>query len=304
MTKRPKSLKSVADSPLNILNEARMIFRSHRKITLVVEGNSDRDLLTSLFMEHPIRFKVSNGKLRSLDMLEHLNRWPEKEKRGVYFLIDVDYDHLCNKILKNPNLIYSFYCTESEEFFFNDIEVFLINTNALKKLLINLHPSDKFDFADFIGKLERFSRQVGIIRAANEKLANKKTILDGVDLFEFISFNNSNPSNWDMNFDLESLRKRLLLSSPRKNDIDDLFEKANELGRTEPPWRLSRGHDVTKILKNFLLNHTQKYLLKEDTNGKQYALDVEVLLRVAVDTNDFLKTNVGVKILQILDEQT
>ncbi|WP_373747416.1 DUF4435 domain-containing protein [Neisseria dentiae] len=302
MTKRPKSLKAVADSPLNILNEARMLFRSHKKITLVVEGNADRDFLTPLFMERPIRFKASNGKLKSLDMLECLSKWPKDEKNGVYFLIDVDYDHLCNKIRKDPNLIYSFYCNESEKFFFNDIEVFLVNSNALKKLLINLHPGDEFNFYNFIEKLERFSRKIGIIRAANEKLANKETILDGVDLFDFVSFDNSNLSNWDMDFDSENLRKRLLLSSPRKNDIDDLFEKADELDRTEPPWRLSRGHDVTKILKNFLLHHTQKYLLKEDKSGKQYALDVEVLLRLAVDTNDFLKTNVGVKILQILDK--
>ena len=304
MIKPHKSLKDVAQSPTYIIDEAKLIFNSYKKITLVVEGETDRDLLVPFFIGKPIRFTESKGKDKSLNMLDLLNQKSEVEKRGIYFLIDVDYDYLCSRIKEDSNLIYSFYCTDTKTFFFNDIETFLVNSQALTKLLVNLHPKDNVDINDclrlLLPKLENFSREVGAIRAANEMLADKRTILDGVDLFEFISFNNSNLSNWNMSFDIENLRERLSSCSPRKSDIDDLFEKAYELKQTEPKWRLSRGHDVTEILKDFFLHHTKKYLLKEDRSGKKYASDIEVLLRIAAEEEEFLKTNVGTKILQLL----
>ena len=304
MIKPHKSLKDVAQSPTYIIDEAKLIFNSYKKITLVVEGETDKDLLVPFFIGKLIRFTESKGKDKSLNMLDLLNQKSEVEKRGIYFLIDVDYDYLCSRIKEDSNLIYSFYCTDTKTFFFNDIETFLVNSQALTKLLVNLHPKDNVDINDclrlLLPKLENFSREVGAIRAANEMLADRRTILDGVDLFEFISFNNSNLSNWNMSFDIENLRKRLSSCSPRKSDIDDLFEKAYELKQTEPKWRLSRGHDVTEILKDFFLHHTKKYLLKEDKSGKKYASDIEVLLRIAAEQEEFLKTNVGTKILKLL----
>lgn len=297
---KEKGISSFLDQTINL---AINLFKSKKIVSIIVEGSTDKDLLSGIFHEYiknnSVRFVSINGKQKVLDAIDKFNK-KKQASEGVFFLVDVDYDHLCNNLRVDSNLIYSFYCNFENKIFFNDMEIFLINTIALEKIIINLG-ADSVDFDLLRSNLEKFSREIGCLRAADNVLnLENKSILDGVDLFEFISF--SYEKEWSMSFDCEKLKSRLLASSPRKLDVDDLFNKSTELLNmyNYSSWILSRGHDVTRILEDFLINNTKKYVLKEDKHGRIYATNVEVLLRMSAEKQDFLKTNVGIRISDIL----
>lgn len=296
---KSRTLKQIAFSPSNIINTAIMNFKSKKRVSILVEGKKDQILLKSLFPKENINFPICDGKPNVLEALSYLNL-KYKNVMGIYFIVDVDFDFILGKIIDDPKLIYSFFCNLKKEFYFTDLENFLIydtNSNALNKLILNLEPNSEFDLDIIKEKLEQFSRKLGSYRAADEKLKTNKSILDGIDLFEFTSF--SNGEDWEMKFNEKELRNRLEASSPRKLDIDELFTEAEKFNTDCNYGELSQGHDLSKLLKIFLENNTKGSLIKRNWEN---ADDIESMLRMCVDSNTFLQTNVGNKITNILSE--
>lgn len=294
---KKKTLKQIASSPSYNINNAIMQFRSKNLISIFVEGKKDQILFKTTFPNDNIAFPVCDGKGNVIDALNCLNKM-NKDILGIYFIVDVDFDFILGKIIDDPKLIYSFFCNSKRELYFNDLENFLIynrDSNSLNKIVLNLEPTYEFDLNLIQDKLELFSRILGSYRAADEKLNGEKSILDGIDLFEFISF--PNKEDWQMNFNEDALRNRLETSSPRKLDIEDLFSEAKKLNESCKYGELSKGHDLSKLLKIFLENNTKGHLIKR--NWKT-ADDIEAMLRMSMDTNSFLQTNVGKKIKNIL----
>ena len=123
-TRQPDFIRSNVNLAINL-------FRSKKIITIFVEGEKDKCLLMSCFIEQKIRFVPMEGKKYVIDAMRIFKRQGQAVS-GIFFLVDVDYDYLLNKLdEEEKNLMYSFYCTESKRFFFNDIEAFLVNTNSL-----------------------------------------------------------------------------------------------------------------------------------------------------------------------------
>lgn len=294
-----RTIKQIAFSPSNIVNSAIMLFKSKGYISILVEGKKDETLLKSIFSDKKVKFPICNGKPRVIESLEYLNR-THKNMQGVYFLVDVDFDFILNNIINDDKLIYSFFCKIEDKLYFNDIESFIVfnnEFNAINKLILNLGEKYDFDSEEIKNKLELFSRKLGAYRAADEKLKNDKSILDGVDLFEFASFSKTEGWDWEMIFNENELKTRLENSSPRKLDIDELFNEAQLLYESCKYGELSQGHDLCRILKKFLIENTKGHLLKKHW---ETADDVEAMLRMCIDANSFLKTNVGKNIISIL----
>ncbi len=293
-TRQPDFIRSNVNLAINL-------FRSKKIITIFVEGEKDKCLLMSCFIEQKIRFVPMEGKKYVIDAMRIFKRQGQAVS-GIFFLVDVDYDYLLNKLdEEEKNLMYSFYCTESKRFFFNDIEAFLVNTNSLLKVIINLKLEgfEKLDYNELRQYLMCSAGKIGSIRAADEKLQvypSDKSILDGLDLFEFISFDYK--ETWDMVLDEKELKNRLNNSSPRKLDIDELFSTAKKLFESHKDnlWKLARGHDVTLILKDFLIRNLNARILRNDSDANH----LEALLRMSIDKEDFLKTNVGKKLLSLI----
>ncbi|HHT7865392.1 DUF4435 domain-containing protein [Pasteurella multocida] len=291
-----RTIREISENPKSIINSAIMAFKSYKKISVLVEGVSDKELLSSIF-NNKIFFRECRGKKNVIKCYEFLKSINSKQI-GIYFLIDTDFDSLLGRIKNDDLIIYAFYCNNEKKFYFNDIENFLIHGEgslALEKLFFNLGPVIEYvDLLIVKDKLEKFSRILGSFRASDAKLKcydYQHSILDGVNLFDFVNFTYT--PEWDMDFKYEDLRDRLNLSSPRKNDIEELFSEAENFRKVCCKWELSHGHDLSKILKEFLINNTKGKLIKKETED---ASDIELMLRISLEKEVFLQTNVGKKL--------
>lgn len=270
------------------LNNALGLYRSQKKITVFVEGKTDKEFFVNFINnESPIIFTPLHGKVNVINFLDLYLK--EKKYDGCsLFIVDVDYDYLSSKLRRHKELIYSFYCTKENKIFYNDIESYLI-INYFDKVYRFLEPTSEIN--DVINSIERYTRIIGKFRAADDILnCNDISIIDGVDLFEFIEFDDH---SWNIVFNELEFKQRLEESSPRKLDIDDLFDKANELDKSVDFWRLSRGHDISKIVHEFFIRHTKNYLLKEERNGRIISPNLEMIFRISSEKSDFWETNVG-----------
>ncbi|WGE65098.1 hypothetical protein NYR76_09525 [Actinobacillus equuli subsp. equuli] len=269
------------------LNSTLGLYRSHKKTTVFVEGITDKEFFVNFLDDGMlINFVPLQGKENIMDFLVIYIK-ERKYKGCAIFIVDVDYDYICSRLKRHEDLVYSFYCSEKDKMFFNDIESYLI-INYFNKVYQLLRP--KSEICDVIKSIEIFSRRIGKFRAADEILNTQNTsIIDGVNLFEFVSFSDN---DWNMVFNESEFRNRLEACSPRKLDIDELFSKANELDKSVDKWFLSRGHDIAKIVHEFFLRNTEKYSSKEES-------DLEVIFRISSEKVDFWETNVGKKLLSI-----
>lgn len=278
-----RSLRSYKDNPQHILSTALSIFRSKNTKTIFVEGVCDKRFLSQwLHDETKIRFDVLDGKDLVIKTFKKYQEDTYRKYDNVFFIADVDYDIISNrKLLEHKNFIYNAYCPTTKTLFFNDLECFLINTSAFKKILINLD-FDAASIESTTNKLEKASRIPGSLRAADEILQKEfglsNSILNGFEIDAF--FNGKNIA-----FNESELYTALPRWSNYDYHVDDLITKAEELRKAiTSPWFLSRGHDITKMIELYLL----------DAGHKGYTSSkIELMLRLACDKQDFASSPMG-----------
>lgn len=286
-----KSMKSYKTDFKAIFTKICGISRGKNKLKIiVVEGIDDKRFLSPYFDEEDnIEFIPAEGKEIVMQLY---NKFKEKnffDKDSYFFYVDLDYDLIHEKIslIKNDKFICNVYCFNDNQYFFNDLESFLVNTSALKKLLSSFdQPNSTKDVNDLKVKLELASRAIGKYRAADviviKEQGLQSSVLDGLKL--------------DTYFDVEAfciLNKKLESEIPnwsrQKLSVEDLIVKANELNNTySQQWALSRGHDITKLLELYLSYKTKKNNITQAR--------IEEVLRVACEKIDFEKTPMYKKI--------
>lgn len=285
-----RSMRTYRTDPSAIFNKICGISRGRNELKiLAVEGDGDKRFLSQYFDEEDnLEFIPTYGKEI---LIQVYNKFRDKKflnKDSYFFCVDLDYDIIHNKLelIQNNNFLCNVYCLNSNKYFFNDLESFLVNTSALKKLLSSFdQPHSKKDMNDLNGKLEQASRAVGKYRAADfivmKEQGLRSSVLDGLVL--------------DNYFDVEIfcvLDKKLELEIPnwskQKLYVDELIEKASELNKTYlQKWELSRGHDITKLLALYLSKKTGKNI-----TDKQ----IENSLRIGCEKAEFEQTPMYKKI--------
>lgn len=283
------SLRKYQKDPKHVISNAVHLFRSSQKKTLVVEGVSDYKFFHQwMDPKSDIRVVDVDGKE---NVEEVYKLWLKSHKNindCLYLVADVDYDFIINNKLKiiDDCFLYNFYCKSSNRPLFNDLESFLFNTSALEKLLVNyLIQKDQSQLIR--DQVEQLTKIIGCYRAANEILSvgNKKTIIDGLNLLEFCEFKS-------FSFDVTTFKERLKSYSPRKLDLDEFYDKADELySSTQPKWFFSRGHDITEILSLYLSAKIGKNI---------HPTAIELNLRLAANIQTFKKSTVGVQLTNLI----
>jgi len=273
----------------NALSQARFFFTREKKKTVFIEGDNDLKLI-SPFINDDIRLEVLNGKPNILFVeSRYLEDKFAIENGYVMIMADVDYDVLLNNRISNY-IDYNVFCKD-KGILFNDLEVFLINTRALKKIMINygLYSSDD-DVFNLKNELEDASRFFGKYRVADEyfkKEIGGYSILNSFSIDEYVSINGDN-----ITIDKNKFIEQLPLWANRKEYIDDLLLKAESLdSECGEKWSLSNGHDITKILSIYMESklsekHNRKVSMKQN--------QMELILRLSCDDSEYRRSPMGV----------
>ena len=259
------------------------MFRSKKIRTVIVEGVCDKRFLSQWIQpDSLIRFDGLNGK-PLVDLVYKTSRAkPYSDYEFLYFFADVDFDVITNHSLHNhSNFIYNAFCFKENQLHYNDLESYLINTNAFEKVLVNLDIDIK-EAASLRERLERASRVTGGLRAADiivqRENSLRSSVLNGIEIQAFFN-------SHDITFNQDSLFEALPRWSNYREHTDDLIEVAKRLDRESPlNWSLSRGHDLTEMLALHLKHRGQRSITAEK---------LELMLRLACEFSEFLNSPMG-----------
>jgi hypothetical protein len=285
------SLRQYQNNPKHLISTALQMFRSKQIQTAVVEGTSDRKFLSQWITDTTkIRFDGFNGKELVNNAFIEYNSSQNFKDDFLYFFADIDFDVITNNPLKKHHkFIYNAFCIQHQQALFNDLETFLLNTNAFNKVLVNLDMAIN-NTANLRGQLERASRTPGSLRAADIIIKKKNklssSVLNGLNIETFFD-------PVQIKFDKEELFKALSRWTNYPEYIDDLIDEAERLDRDFPTaWSLSRGHDLTEMLA-LHLNH----LGHKGMNASK----LELMLRLSCELTDFLDSPMGKQFFRVCE---
>ena len=271
----------------NALNQARFSFTRNGVKTVFVEGLNDRKMIEPM-INKDTRLEILHGKdnVMSVNGLYARDNFA-RQKGYVMLMADVDYDIIINRGTSN-DVTYNVVCSQSGHVY-NDLETYLVNTPALKKVMCNynIFLVDQ-EIKELAESLELVSRFFGKYRAADESLKYKlggQSILNGFSIEQFFTVTPS------LSFDEGKFLENLPLWANRKELVDDLIEEANKINnRHSKPWSLSNGHDITHTLSTYISEKESSRVSRKITIKAE---DVEKLLRLACDHHEYKSSPMG-----------
>lgn len=286
------SLRDIAEDSENVLDEALMIHATDgNKKFIYVEGGFDRKFLIGRgYSEDKYYYLGMTGKPSVISGYKNYMSGKDYERIDkILFLVDVDYDHVTDNVIAGEKIKYFSYCNIENFHQYNDVEGFLLNSNAFYKFCLDYGVEAKVN--DIRNNVELESRRVGKYRAANEYLKkkyglNKKdTILSKFNIEDYMD---------DKHFiflerDFESYQK---INSKHKSYIDELFVEASRINSVFcNKWELSRGHDITEFISLYFY-YNNIVDLKAD--------EIEKILRIGVENTDFESSIIGLKFKEFI----
>jgi len=271
-TLRQFSVSSVVSTARQMLNGTK------RRRTVVVEGDNDVRFFNQWYGDSDIVRFVSVGGKSNVMMVysDYIKQQPMRDRRGMFFCVDIDWDLIHEKPLPSKDdFLCNSFCLNSLTHYNNDLEGFLVNTGAIKKVLSSYDIDVSDGFLDcIISKIEKASRCIGKYRAADEvtqkRLRLYSSVLNGLSATEF--------------FDAKSFtinETELLRSMPNWSNyplhIDDLVADATYLDKQfVKPFSLSNGHDITELLSVYIEANSKVRGLTKDKIEKELRLGCEL----------------------------
>jgi len=273
-----------------VVTNAKMIFSSSQRYTLVVEGEADLRLLRNWLNEKSARLEVVAGKE---NVKEVWHKAKSLKFSSMYCVADLDYDLVANysPIIDSQFLYVSMESTNSvDDVECNDLEAALVRSNAFRKVMAQkCRSNDDTDknFGEFVGSLrERLriaSRNIGAFRAADlcYRRVNGRSPIGGDLRISDVFFDGKTIS-----VDIEALAESLLRSSRTASvAMEEVVDNARSLLlKFDSGWQLCRGHDLTEMLGLHLT---------DQLNRRVSAREVEEDLRMACELETLFQTRFG-----------
>lgn len=276
------TLKSLAKNPNYVADNALLIYKSHNKLTLVLEGKSDRRFWLKFLNSEYCRVDDAGEKDAVIETAEII-RGRHKGGSGPLYaqcFVDLDYDHLIGIAdVRDGTLIYidlhfDHNCSR-------DLEIVLIRSRSFYSLL--LQEDLESETERIRDRLSSEGKKIGALRLLERQEAQKSNYPFGSmkDLPWSIFFN---PTTLDVDI-------RALAFSLCKSSGTDYLERNRLIARAEEilesgmdAWQLCRGHDLTFMLSEHL---TAK-------GHRNFSVsEVERSLRLGFDKESFVQTTFG-----------
>jgi hypothetical protein len=260
----------------DIAQEIRMERQTHKGSFLIVEGKSDHKAL-SRFVSDKCSIVVAGNKSVALDALDLLD---EEGFPGVLCLVDSDGEPIT---YTSENVIHSGYA---------DLDIIIFSTGALDHVMRERSDPEK---------LAAFERSKGadyrtsVLQAAYPlaclRRISKQHALDlrFQDLrFTFIS-------EHDLSVDHIAMIDAVLAQSKCKLTAQPLFRQLQvEMLKNHNYYEVCRGHDVTQIVGISLVRCVSdiRHKARDIADMRTWRQEIELLLRLAFDVAEFVKTTV------------
>lgn len=285
-----KTLKQYAVS--SIVSTARqMLSGAKQRKTVIVEGVNDVRFFNQWYGDsNKVRFVSVDGKPNVFIVHgEYLKQKILKARKAMFFCVDIDWDIIHKRpLLGSDDFLCNSYCLISTTHYHNDLEGFLVNTIALKKVLSSYDiDMSNGQLNSLLTKMEDASRCIGKYRAADyiiqQKFGLYNSVLNGLNISVFFDVSN---------FKIDE--QKLLSSMPSWSNypahITDLVNEASVLNQQYSHlWALSNGHDITEMLALYLEKKTAiRGLCKEK---------IEKELRLSCELADFIPTPMYKKLI-------
>lgn len=235
---------------------------------VMVEGKTDEVLWEEFRSREDCTLYPAQGKekiIAALGITKH------RGLGGIAGIIDLDYTLISQTYQRNmPNLLYDDCCP--------DMEMILLCSPALKKVLRHELPEDidaAHDFADLLNReARRLAAEIGYFRWLNEVKSGYRLNFKALRVADFVDSS-------ALTMDREWLARRL---AEERDGIssEQLLRETAELRENNPPdnVQLCRGKDVIAIMAHILpalykshvgkaLPNRASYLLKEKNLAKE-----------------------------------
>jgi len=275
------TLRKYQERPNVVVDRAIQAYKSNRKKTIFVEGVNDKAFFKQWTSDY-IRYDGFCGKKQIEEIKKYMNL---NSRFNMYYddfllIADVDYD-LTSK-LGVMNGIEYFVLDNDGNHIYNDMDIFVLNSSALKKLFSNLRIDiDDCDLDVLKNKIESTTRIFGRYRAADFKLTQgniDSSILNGLEINQFLD-----ASTLDVDV---SVLEDSISSWSNSLDIEDLIVTAKEIDNEfKFKWALSRGHDATLVLSLHLIHKYNKHFASQPF--------VEERLRIGCEKAELLSIPIG-----------
>lgn len=278
-----RSTREIGTDPKRIYEEAKMQFRSTKKITLVVEGLSDVRLFGKWVDPKLARVIEVSGKRRVLSV--HACA-AERGETFVAAIVDLDFDRLTGRVKLadlGDRIVYVDFAGKAD-MLSHDMETVLVRSKALDHLLLQeglQNESDKIRQG-----LQSCGAEIGSIRAAGEEIYARTGRSP---------FRGEIVIPWELVFDANTIRidstqllKSLVDPSLSLGDeVQRLAEKAR--GAAGNDWELCCGHDLTEMLALVI----ESRLRRLQRNRRISNIEIEKNLRLAFDRSMLASTAFG-----------
>ena len=293
----PSSLLASQRNPVRILNQVRMRHSQSHKLTLLVEGPSDRKFFLNWLLEEQLRVEPLQGR----QQVEAVWRLACKQSSlpPLICLVDLDYDQLLGKpLVEHERFIYVSSYSGEEEAEANDLEGVLVRSEALRKLFYEKLPErildEQEDLTAYLAQrreaLRYAAAQLGAYRAAAQFFYNEfhRGYWDR-DALQLGAAEFLEPAM--LTIDPAGLRETVAASALHNCDQDWMLSRAAQLLQEfGQGWSLCRGHDLSKLL-SLHLNALGRQNLSQ--------ADVESLLRAGFEAAMVRETQFGQRFVEL-----
>lgn len=289
------SLRRFQCDKRRVVEQARMIFSSSGRQTVVVEGEADYRLFRQWLLEKNARLENVDGKHNVKLVWEESN---QRSLKNIHCLADLDYDLLVSdRPIFDSQFIYVSLegGLENADAECNDIESALIRSHALAKVMSQKYRGKELyeKFNDRIESLRERLRiaasSIGAFRAADLRvLKSRNRSAIGGDL----TINDSFYDAKSVVLDVPILTAALSRSSRAgPSAMDEVIDIAGKLSiEYKAGWKLCRGHDLTEMLAMHV-----SILIDRRVSQRE----IEEDLRLACELDTIRATRFGEKLLQI-----
>jgi hypothetical protein len=279
-----------------VIGQAKMIFSSSQRHTLIVEGEADLRLLRNWLNDKCARLEIVNGK-------DNVKAVWQKAKdlkfEPLYCLADLDYDLVADyRPIIDAKFVYvSMEGGQSaQDIECNDLESALIRSNAFTKVMAQKYSRSEVDIENFQDRVNALreslrvaSRNIGAFRAADlcYQRRSRPSPIGGDFAISDVFFDQTT-----LKVDIDALAQSLLRSSrSTRAAMEDVVDIANNLlSKFDSGWQLCRGHDLTTMLGSYLT---------ERLGRKVSAREVEEDLRMACELETLYQTRFGKRLRAI-----
>lgn len=265
------SLYRYQNNERTVIDRAIQNYRSKRKHTVFVEGLSDKDFIKQ-WSESDFIFDGFCGKplIEAIHSLLTRDRVRGQFKEHMTLIADIDYDISAG--LGRCSGVKYFVVDDGFNHIYNDLDVFLINTRALNKILVSLRIDIDNDHVNKLRDLlSQATKKFGKYRCAEQALLKSYngSILEGLDITPFYD-----PITLEVN---EELLRKSIPNWSKSLSIDELIETADKLEAENPlAWSLTRGHDATEILASHIKSAFGKKFVDRTYIERQLKLGCEL----------------------------